>query len=282
MKDLILFLMALVTFGFLVPGVAHAQDGTPTEEVMVDDAMTAAPEANEPVEAPPQLDSQASAPEPCATHDRSCIIETLYASAGKIERAEWRDQVYRELAKTLAFDGDIESAVIIIEKIQSNDTKAMTIRGIGMTLADSKPPKEKYDAAIELLRGAAEKIKDPPSYAIALTYIAMSQAFAGDNEGAWATAGSMKNDALRHKAYGETAEIQAENGDFNSAMRSIELIQNGPYQNKSLTTVTKILADRQMLGEASQAARAITDPYMQAESLQYILDTQKPRDIPHQ
>lgn len=218
----------------------------------------------------------------CPPQDRKCIIEMLYRSAAKIERADWRDQTYRELAKTLAFDGDVDAAIEVIEHITSPDTKAMAIRGIGMAVADTKPPKPQNSDVFEKLKVAAGKITDPPSNAIAYTYIAMSQAFAGDNEGAWLTASEMKNEALRHKAYGETAEIQAENGDFIAAMKSIDFITSIAFKNKSYNTVSKILADGQLISEATQAAQAITDPYMESEALQYILDTQKPRDIPHQ
>lgn len=218
----------------------------------------------------------------CAANDRTCIIEMLSNAAGRIERADWRDQTYRELAKTLAFDGDVDGAIAVIDKISSNDTKAMTIRGIGMAVADRKQPKAENDIVFAKLKEAAAKIADGPSNAIAMTYVAMSQAFAGDNEGAWQTASEMKNEALRHKAYGETAEIQAENGDFYAAMTSIDYITSPSFKNKAYNTVSKILADGQLISEATQAALAISDPYMQAEALQYALDTQKPRDIPHQ
>ena len=217
----------------------------------------------------------------CSIEDRPCVINALRDTAGRIDNPAWRDQTYRELAKTLAFDGDTDGAIALIEKIENPDTKAMTIRGIGMAAADNKLSKEQYGDIFQKLRMAADKITDPPSYAIALTYIAMAQAFAGDNEGAWKTASEMTNDALRHKAYGETAEIQAENGDFEAAMKSISLIESPAYRNKSYETVSKILADRKKLDEALKAAEAVTNPYKRAEALQYVLDAQKPRDISH-
>lgn len=217
----------------------------------------------------------------CTIDNRACVIETLRESADKIENQAWRDQTYRELAKTLAFDGDIDGAIALIPKIQTPDTKAMTIRGIGMAVADNKLPKAQYEDAFKKLREAANPIDYPPSFAIALTYIAMSQAFAGDNEGAWKTAAEMENGALRHKAYGETAEIQAERGDFDAAMKSIGFIDSAAYQNKAYANVSKILADKNMLAEAFKSAQVINNPYKKAESIQYVLDKQKPREIPH-
>lgn len=217
----------------------------------------------------------------CTLKDRACVLTSLRAEADKIETPAWRDQTYRELAKTLAFDGDIDGGIALIEKIENPDTKAMTIRGIGMSVADNKYSKEEYDSIFQKLRLTANKITHPPSYAIALTYIAMSQAFAGDNDGAWKTASEMENEALRHKAYAETAEIQAEEGDAPAAMKSIGFITSSAFQNKAYGTVAKILADKNLLDEALKAAQAITNPYKKAETLQYILDKQKPREVPH-
>jgi hypothetical protein len=215
----------------------------------------------------------------CAYEDRACVIDAVEATAAAIENQSWRDQTYRELAKTLAADNNLDRALGLIEKIITPDTKAMTIRGIGMAVAEQKLPEADRQIAFTKLREAAETIKDPPSYAIALTYIAMAQAFAGDNDGAWATAASMKNDALRHKAYAETAEIQAEAGNFNAAMRSIELINSQSFQNKALLSVTKILSDHEYYNEALKAAAEITNPYEKTTALQYVLDSQKPREI---
>lgn len=214
----------------------------------------------------------------CAVQNRLCVLEMLGSTAAAIENDSWRDQTYRELAKTKAFDGDMDGAIALIEKIVTPDTKAMTIRGIGMTLADKKLPKKDQDAVFVKLREAAEKITHPPSYAIALTYIAMAQAFAEDDEGAWATAASMKNDALRHKAYGETAEIQAEAGHFDAAMKSVGLIDSESYRNKALLTVAKLLADHEYFAESLKASSTITNPYEKAAGLQYVLDAQKPRE----
>lgn len=215
----------------------------------------------------------------CSAQDRACILNEIEAESAKIENPSWRDQSYRELAKTRAFDGDMDAAIALIDKIETPDTQAMTIRGIGMAAADLNLSQDEYDALFAKLRARAEKIKHPPSYAIALTYIAMAQAFAGDNEGAWKTASEMENDALRHKAYGETAEIQAEAGDTAAAMKSIGFIESSAFRNKAYAVVSKLMADRENYDGALAAAMAITNSYKKAHALQYILDAQKPRDI---
>lgn len=231
---------------------------------------------------PLMAQDQAAAPKKCGIEDRICLLTTLEESAGQIDTVAWRDQVYRELAKTYAADGDYKHAITFIDKIETPDTKAMTIRGIGMASAWFKHPAETYKDIFSSLRTESEKITHPPSYAIALTYIAMSQAFAGDNEGAWATADSMENEALRHKAYAETAEIQAEKGDFKNARISIEKISSLSFRNKAYETITKILADHGFLADAYESALLIDNPYKKAQAIQYILDIQKPREIPHQ
>ena len=207
-------------------------------------------------------------------------VEALEAEAAKIENKSWRDQTYRELAKTLAADGQTTEAIAIIPKIETPDTKAMTIRGIGMEAADLDLDQASYDALFESLRVHAEKIDHPPSYAIALTYIAMSQAFAGDNMGAWKTASEMENDALRHKAYGETAEIQAEKGDYTAAMKSIGYIESVAFRNKAYALVSKILAGLGQRQNALDAAMPITNPYKKAQAIQRVLNTEDKVETP--
>ncbi len=214
----------------------------------------------------------------CLIENRNCIINQLESSADQIDKKTWRDQTYREISKTYAFDGDIDKAIALLDKIESPDTRALTIRGIGMAAASNKLSQKTYDDVFTKLRTAAEKIQHPQSYAIALTYIAMGQAFAGDNDGAWKTASDMENDALRHKAYGETAEIQAEKGNFEAAMTSIGFIQSAAYKNKAYGHISKILADNGKLQASYNAAESITNPYKKAVAFQYILDTQSPRE----
>lgn len=222
------------------------------------------------------------AQEPCTLENRICVLEQMKTEAALIDNVAWRDQTYRELAKTYAFEGKTDQAIAFIAMIETPDTKAMTIRGIGMAVADHKLSKEEYARIFTALRKEAGTITHPPSFAIALTYIAMAQAFAGDDEGAWKTATEMENDALRHKAYAETAEIQAEKGNFEAAKKSIGFINDLSFRNKSAENVTKILADKSLLTQAYDLAMTITNPYKKTQGLQYILDTQKPREIPHQ
>ncbi len=214
----------------------------------------------------------------CAIEDRACVIGELSAEADKIDNPSWRDQTYRELAKTLAYEKRYDDAFGILDKIENPDTKALTIRGIGMSAADIGLSPEEYKVLFTRLREYSNTIEHPPSFAIALTYIAMSQAFAGDDEGAWATAREMENEALRHKAFGETAEIQAEKGNVDAAMKSIGYIESAAYRNKSYSIISKILADDGRLAEALKAAQAVTNSYKKSDALQYVLDKQKPRD----
>lgn len=221
--------------------------------------------------APPQ--------EPCQIEDRACVLKQIEDIAPAIDNKNWHDQTLRELAKTYAFEGDTDKAISLIPEIKTPDTQAMTIRGIGMAAAGNKLTKEQYESLFTKLRAVADStIKHPPSYAIALTYIAMAQAFAKDNEGAWKTAGSMENAALRHKAFAETAEIQAENGDFEASMHSIGLIESEAFRNKAYNVVSKIFAEKKLYQEALNAAAKITNAYKRAEALQFTLDRQKPRE----
>lgn len=216
--------------------------------------------------------------QPCEVNNRACVLDVIEQRAGTIEKQSWKDQTFRELAKTMAFEGDIDSAVRVLNKIENPDTKALTIRGIGMAAAEHPENVGDLKPIFQRLRAEAEKIEHPPSYAIALTYIAMSEAFAGDNDAAWATATSMENEALRHKAYAETAEIQAEQGDFKAAFKSIEFIESKAFRNKAYDIVSRILSDKGQFDAAFEAAQNIDNAYKQTSALQYLLDKQKPRE----
>jgi hypothetical protein len=212
---------------------------------------------------------------PCTIDNKNCILKQLHAFSKNIDQQGWRDQTLRELAKSYAADGRIDSAIALIAEITTPDTKAMTIRGIGMEMAGLSYSKERLDREFAKLHEQAALITHPPSHAIALTYIAMAQAFAGDNEGAWKTAGGMENDALRNKAYAETAEVQAEHGNYDAAIKSIGLIDNEAFRNKAYGTISKIFADRALLDESYQSALKISNAYNKTQAMQYMLDRQK-------
>jgi hypothetical protein len=214
----------------------------------------------------------------CSVQNRECLLDEMITLAENIQKKPWRDQTYREIAKTLAFENNFDKAVSIIDKIENPDTKAMTIRGIGMMLATHNYTAKDLNAKFEVLHKKANEIEHAASHGIALTYIAMAQAFTGDDEGAWKTCAMMENESLRNKAYGETAEIQAERGDYTAAQKSIQSIESIAYSNKAYDIVSHILSDKELFGDALRAINAITNPYKKAQALQYMLDKQKPRE----
>lgn len=221
----------------------------------------------------PALAQEASA---CAATDKACLIKTLESLTATIPGDSDRDQTWRETAKLMASAGMIDQAVAIIAKIKTPDTQAMTIRGIGMAAAGLKLPKDKLDALFKQLRAEADKITHAPSHAIALTYIGMAQAFAGDDAGAMATAASMTNAALRNKAYAETAEIQAERNDLPAVIKSIDEIDDNGYKDKELFIIARIFSDRQHFAQALEIARMIANPYQKSQAYLYILNKQNP------
>lgn len=215
---------------------------------------------------------------PCAAQDKKCVMAEMLKLTDKIDNPAWRDQSYRELAKSLTYEGMYDEAITLINKIGNPDTKAMTIRGIGFAAADGHWPRARYDDLFAKLSVAAKNITDPSGQAIAWTYIAMAQAFALDDEGATKTAMSMENPALRHKAFGETAEIQAERGDPKAAMESIAHIDSASYKNKAYRNIAKILVDRGDLSAAYKAARMIDNPYTQVQVMQMIVNHGNPEE----
>lgn len=218
----------------------------------------------------------------CPDQKRSCILNEIHKNAETIDNAGWKDITFRELAKTYAFENNFEKAIEVLNLIANPDTIALTIRGIGMTIAQQEHSKEDLHRMFARLQHEAGLISHPPSNAIALTYIAMAQALSGDDEGAWKTAQGMSNAALRNKAYGETAEIQAEKGKFTAAQKSIEKIESLSFRNKAYSIVSKILADNGEYKKAYNAASAIENAFRKTQSLQYILDQQAPREITFQ
>lgn len=209
----------------------------------------------------------------CNANDKLCVMAEIKKTAAAIEKTSWRDRAYRELAKSYTYEGHEDKAIELIQMIETPDTQAMTIRGIGMAAADSEwNDKERYDALFKTLSAEAETIEHEPSYAIAYTYIAMAQAFAGDDDGAMATAKSMKNDALRNKAFGETAEIQAERGDYDAAMESVAQIDSLAFRNKAYRVVANIFTKKGELDKAYNTAQKIENTYSKAQVLQTIIN----------
>lgn len=218
--------------------------------------------------------AQEATPTPCSGTDTACLLPELERINARITEAAWRDQTYRELAKLYMASGQTDQALALIPLVETPDTRAMTIRGIGMEAAKMKLAKPDLDKLFTSLRVEADKIDHPPSLGIALTYIAMSQAFAGDNAGAFATAKSMTNDALRHKAFGENAEIQAARGDLPHALESLAAIDDASFRNKAYGIVSKIFADQKMYDAAITTARKIENTYHQSQAMLYTVAKQ--------
>ncbi len=218
-----------------------------------------------------------SAPANCTSaSDRACIANRILADADSIIEETWRDQTLRNAASSLTYDGRIDDAIALIPKIKNPDTKAMTIRAIGMaaSLYGHDTPVTLRAIFIKLDK-AARTITQPDANAIAYTYIAMAQAFGGLDEDAWVTAASMSNAALKHKAFGETAEIQAERGDLAAAMKSIGYIDIDSYRNKAYQNVAEILIKNTRYDDALAAGQAISNPMKRAQVLQAILRMQE-------
>lgn len=216
--------------------------------------------------------ARAQAAKTCDANDRACLLSEMETLAPKIENANWRDQTYREMAKTYAYDGQLGKALAIIPKVENNDTRAMTIRGIGMAAVSAKLGADKYASLWPALAAEAAKITHAPSKAIAYTYIAMSQAFAGEDDAARTTASKMENAALRNKAYGETAEIQAERNDLKNALLTLDAIDSPPYRDKQYDILTRIFLNKGRVSEAYKCADRIENTYLKAKAIQRILD----------
>ncbi len=211
----------------------------------------------------------------CALADKACLYSSLQSNIETITEPRWRNTAYRDLAESLAFDGDIDRAVSLVQKIDNADTQAMTIRAIGMVVALHRDLADAdYMAIFAKLDASTQTIKDEGARDIGYTYIAMAQAFAGLDADATKTTDAMKNPALKHKAFGETAEIQAEKGKLTEAMHSIELIDSVAFKNKALGIVSDIFVKKGDLDSALQIANAITNPTRKSKAMQTIINHQ--------
>lgn len=212
-----------------------------------------------------------ASPPSCKASDAACLLGMLESSTASVTEDQWRDNTYREIAKLYARQKRADKALPLIAKIKNPDTKAMTIRGIGMAAAKTDMTKPEFDDLFAKLSAEAAKIDHPPSHAIALTYISMAQAFAGLDDGAMKTAAAMDNAALRNKAYGEAGEIQAERGDIGAVMTSVKGIDDPGYRDKELRIISKVFADGKYFDHALTAAEEIKDPYQKSQAILYLL-----------
>ena len=209
----------------------------------------------------------------CDGTNALCLITLITSDIENINDSRWRDYAYRDLAVSVAYNNNIDGAVALIKKINNSDTQAMTIRAIGMALAiHKKLAIEDYRIIFKKLNEATLLISNEGARDIAYTYIAMAQAFAGLDNDATITTASMTKPELKHKAFGETAEIQAERGDYKASMTSINAINSPSFKNKALALVSGIFVKRKEYENAFNAAQQITNTTKKNESLQKILD----------
>lgn len=208
--------------------------------------------------------------------ERDCIKKAIEAELPKIDNTSWRDIRTRELAKTYAHDGQAEQAIALIDTIKDPDTKAMTIRGIGMEVAKSAMAIEAKKDIFKTLKTVAPKIEHPPSHDIAITYIAMAEAYAAFYEDALATAQLLTNSSLKNKALGETAEIMAEKKQPALISAAYDKMDSDAYRDKSKEVVCKLLNDNGMADEALQLAQGIKNPLLKTTALQHIILPEAP------
>lgn len=208
--------------------------------------------------------------------DRACIGRSILFDMNDVNELQWRDATLRDLAGSYTYDGKIDQAIALIDQIKNPDTQAMTIRMIGMTAAlYRKESPATLRTIFAKLTARAEKIANSDAKAIAYTYIAMAQAFAGLDVDAEKTASGMTNVALRQKAFAETAEIQAERGDMAAAMASIKKIDTASFRNKAYQNIAEILMKDGQYDAALQAANGIDNAMKRAQTLQKLLHEQE-------
>lgn len=217
----------------------------------------------------------------CQAFDTQCLSDTIMQSISEIENTQWKDQSYRDLARALAQEKKTNQAIALIKEISNPDTKAMTIRAIGMEIAKHHASMDEasLSAVFTKLDEQAQMIPHEGARAIAYTYIAMAQAFAHLDAAATQTSKAMTNDALRNKAFAETAEIQAERGDIEQALASIKHISAESYRNKAYATTSHIFMKQNAFEHALRMAQHIKNPYKRSTALLNIYQAQNKQSI---
>lgn len=216
----------------------------------------------------------------CSSNDTACLLAELEVTASKVVDTKWRDKIYRELAKLLTMKQNHRQAILILDKIENHDTKALTIRGIGFAAADSQYKQETLEDVFKALHSKASQIEHKASHAIALTYISMAQSRAALDQEAILTANMIEQPALRNKAHAENAEIQAERGALSAAAKSIDEIDDAAFRDRAYRLISKIFTLAENYEDAQKAAYQITSDFERANALLEILARQiKPQEV---
>lgn len=208
----------------------------------------------------------------CSGAITDCVLEELSFAIDNIDDKKWQDIALRELAKSMTLNNDADNAIKLLNQIEHPDTKALTIRGIGMNAAKLKQSETYYKDLFKRLLVEADRIEHKPSHAIAITYISMAQSYAQLDDDAIKTAFTMENKSLKHKALGEIAEIQAEDNKNDLALKTILLIDSEAYRNKSYRIISKIMANKGNIDYAFTSAKLITNNTAKAKSLQSLVN----------
>jgi hypothetical protein len=215
----------------------------------------------------------------CQVEDHACLFSIIETEAESMTESRWRNQAYRDLAVSYIMEGKINSAVGLVDKIDNPDTQAMTIRAMGMAVALHQDLDDaQYRVIFQKLDEKAATIKDEGAKDVAYTYIAMAQAFAELDDDATKTTENMTNPALKHKAFGETAEIQAERGEYDLAMQSINAIDSIAFKNKALGIVSGIFVKKEQYDRALSTAMQITNSAKKISAIQKIIDARQGTD----
>jgi hypothetical protein len=202
----------------------------------------------------------------------ACAAASLDMLIPQINNARWRDQSFREQAKILIRQGSAAKAIELITQISNEDTQALTIRAIGVAMADLSLDADILNAHFDTLHAQAMAITHTGSQDIALTYIAIAESSAGLFERALTTAQTLKTVSLRNKSYQEIAEILSVKGDVENSFKALQLIDDAAFQNKAYGIVAGLLIKHKQLPAALKAAEHIQDPYIKANTVLNIIN----------
>ena len=203
----------------------------------------------------------------------SCAGAALDKLIPQIYNTRWRDQSFREQAKILIRHGSVDKAMSLLPQISNEDTKALTIRAIGIGMAELPLAPAAQNEYFDTLHKQAMTISHTGSQEIAMTYIAIAEASAGLFERALTSARTLRTNSLRNKSYQEIAEVLSAKGDTDNSFAALNLIDDPSFRNKAYGVIAAVFIKHGQLAAALQFAEHIEDPYIKSNSFLNIMNT---------
>ena len=186
--------------------------------------------------------------------------------ARAIEDPDWRSAALREVAEQQARSGEIEAAVELAEGIEAAQWRADALRGIAEVHAEEGD----VDAAFALIA----RIEVPVFQQQAVVEVVQALVKRGDSAGAKGAAQRIPDGATRAMALGSIAREEARQGRIEESRATLELVREaagtavvGASFDSVLAMIAEVQAWHGDLADAVHTAEGILQPQARAQLL---------------